>query len=201
MLGRSQPRSYGVAPGCSHRTAARRAALARADAGSLARCAVPGGGSASAATCGPAASAGPYPPADWTTYCWLDFSSYSDALARAAGGQTFTFTLQDGATVSFVATVNSTATTALTPVAAPSWSGAAMGQSAFIGIPGKPVLYTATDGSTVTVTLSAITVTPPPGVTGGASYMFVAADGESTNKAGSRWRGQPTAATGCSSTR
>ena len=140
-----------------------------------------GGGSASAATCAPAASPGPYPPADWTTYCWLDFSSYSDTLARAAGGQAFTFTTPDGATLSFVATVNSTATTALTPVATPSWSGAAMGQSAFIGIPGKPVLYTATDGSTVTVTLSSITVTPPPGVTGGATYMFVAADGESTN--------------------
>ncbi len=141
-----------------------------------------GGGSASAATCAPAASPGPYPPADWTTYCWLDFSSYNDTMARSAGGQAFTFTTPDGATISFVATVSATVTTALTPVAVPSWSGAAIGQSAFVGIPGKPVLYTATDGSTVTVTLSSITFTPPPGVSGGASYMFVAADGESTNQ-------------------
>src|ERR1700688_2755748 len=47
------------------------------------------GGTASAATCAPAASAGSA-PADWATYCWLDFSSYNDTLARSVGGQTFT---------------------------------------------------------------------------------------------------------------
>jgi len=35
-------------------------------------------------------------PADWATYCWLDFSTYNDTLARSAGGQPFTFTLADG---------------------------------------------------------------------------------------------------------
>jgi uncharacterized repeat protein (TIGR01451 family) len=163
----------------THRTAARCSALALI-VGALVLYA--GGGRASAATCAPATGSGPYPPADWTTYCWLDFSSYNDTLARSAGGQAFTFTTPDGSTLSFVATVTATVATALTPVASPSWSGAAIGQSAFVGIPGKPVLYTATDGSTVTVTFSGITFTPPPGVSGGATYMFVAADGESTNQ-------------------
>jgi uncharacterized repeat protein (TIGR01451 family) len=140
-----------------------------------------GGGSASAATCGPATSAGTA-PSDWATYCWLDFSTYNDALARSAGGQSFSFTLQDGSTLNLTATVTTTAATALTPVAVPSWTGAAVGNTAFLGIPGKPVLYTTTSGSTVTVTFSGITVTPPAGVTAGATYSFVGADGESTNQ-------------------
>jgi uncharacterized repeat protein (TIGR01451 family) len=139
------------------------------------------GGTASAATCAPAASAGSA-PADWATYCWLDFSSYNDTLARSVGGQTFTFTLNDGSTLTFVATVTSAAATALVPVAVPSWTGAAIGNTAFLGIPGKPVLYTATNGSTVSVTFSSISLTPPAGVTAGSTYSFVAADGESTNQ-------------------
>lgn len=135
---------------------------------------------ASAATCGVAASAGSA-PADWATYCWLDFSTYNDATARSAGGQSFTFTLNDGSTLSLVANVTSSAVTALKAVAAPAWSGAAVGNTAFLNIPGKPILYTAKSGTTVTVTLSSITLTPPPGVTGGSIYSFVAADGESTN--------------------
>ena len=137
-------------------------------------------GNAWGATCSPAASAGTA-PADWATYCWLDFSSYNEALARG-GGQPFTFTLPDGSTLKFTATVTSTAGTALTAVAAPAWSGAAVGNTAFLGIPGKPILYTATNGSTVTVNFSAISLTPPAGVTAGATYSFVAADGESTNQ-------------------
>ena len=137
------------------------------------------GGEALAASCSPAASAGTA-PADWATYCWLDFSTYSDSLARAPGGQPFTYALPDGSTLTFTATVTAAAATALNAVAAPSWSGAAVGNTAFLGIPGKPILYTASSG-TVTVQFSAITLTPPPGVTGGATYSFVAADGESTN--------------------
>ena len=138
------------------------------------------GGQALAASCSPAASAGTA-PADWATYCWLDFSTYNDTLARSAGGQPFTYALPDGSTLTFTATVTSTAATALNAVAAPSWSGAAVGNTAFLGIPGRPILYTATNGSTVNVQFSAITLTPPPGVTGGTTYSFVAADGESTN--------------------
>ena len=133
---------------------------------------------ARAASCAQAASAGTAPP-DWATYCWLDFSTYDDTLARA-GGQTFTFTLPDGSTLSFLATVTAGSTSNLKSVAAPSWTGAAVGNTAFLGIPGKPILYTANAGN-VTITFSAISLTPPPGITGGSTYSFVAADGESTN--------------------
>jgi uncharacterized repeat protein (TIGR01451 family) len=136
------------------------------------------GSNARAATCAPAATAGTA-PADWATYCWLDFSTYNDALARA-GGQTFTFNLPDGSTLSFLATVTAASTSTLKAVPAPAWSGAAVGNTAFLGIPGKPILYTANAGN-VTISFSAITLTPPPGITGGSTYSFVAADGESTN--------------------
>lgn len=133
---------------------------------------------ARAASCAQAASAGTA-PADWATYCWLDFSTYDDALARA-GGQSFVFNLPDGSTLSFVATADPASTSTLKGVTAPSWTGAAVGNTAFLGIPGRPILYTAKAG-TVTITFSSITLAPPPGVTGGAIYSFVAADGESTN--------------------
>ena len=137
-------------------------------------------GNAEAATCSTATSAGTA-PADWATYCWLDFSAYNDATARSAGGQSFAFVLNDGSTLSLIATVTSAAGTALKSVAAPAWAGAAVGNTAFLGVPGKPILYTATNKSTVTIVFSSITLAPPPGVTGGSIYSFVAADGESTN--------------------
>jgi uncharacterized repeat protein (TIGR01451 family) len=137
-------------------------------------------GRAEASTCAPATRGGSA-PTDWPSFCWLDFSGYNDALARSPTGQNFTFTLNDGSTLSFVAKVTSSAATALKAVTAPAWTGAAVGNTAFLGIPGNPILYTATDGSTVTVTFSGITLAPPAGISGGSTYSFVAADGESTN--------------------
>ena len=139
-----------------------------------------GAGQALAATCAPAASGGSA-SSDWPSFCWLDFTSYNDTLARSPSGQSFTFALNDGSTLSLVVNVSSTAATALKVVAAPAWSGAAVGNTAFLGIPGRPILYTATNGSTVTVTFSGITLAPPLGVSAGSAYSFVAADGESTN--------------------
>lgn len=133
-----------------------------------------------AATCAPATSAGTA-PSSWQTYCWLDFSSYVDATARSAGGQNFSITLTDGATLTFNLKATSTAATALTAVTSPSWSGAAVGNSAFLGIPGRPVLYTTNNNSTVVLTISAITITPPAGVAAATAYAVVAADAESTN--------------------
>jgi len=132
-----------------------------------------------AATCSPAKSGGSA-PTDWPAYCWLDFSTYNDTTARSAGGQTLTYTLSDGSTFSFVVTVSATVTPALKGVVAPSWTGAAVGNTAFLGISGSPILYTAAE-ETVTVTFSNITLTPPVGIAGGATYDFVAGDGESTN--------------------
>lgn len=135
-----------------------------------------------AASCAPAKSGGSA-PSDWPAYCWLDFSTYNDTQARSASGQTLSYTLSDGSTFSFVVTVSSnvaTTTAALKGVVAPSWTGAAVGNTAFLGIAGSPILYTAAS-ETVTVTFSNITLTPPAGISVGATYDFVAGDGESTN--------------------
>ncbi|MGO9946091.1 MAG: SdrD B-like domain-containing protein [Steroidobacteraceae bacterium] len=137
---------------------------------------------AHASTCAPATTQGTA-PSDYQDYCWLDFSAYSDPLAQSAAGQPFTFALPDGSTLSFTLTVSTNkASPALAAVAVPSWSGAAIGHSAFDGIPGKPVLYEPQNGSTVQLALNNIVVTPPAGSGASASYAIIAADGESTNQ-------------------
>ena len=131
-----------------------------------------------AQNCGQAATQGAA-PANWQTYCWLNLASYNDATARTTAGQNLSFTLPDGSVLTFNARVSGT-TTAYNAVAAPSWSGSAIGNSAFIGIPGRPVLYTASAG-TRTITFSNITVTPPVGASA-TVYSFVVADAESSNE-------------------
>ncbi len=133
-----------------------------------------------ASVCSPATSAGTA-PTSWQTYCWFDFSTYDDVAARSASGQNFSIALNDGSTFAFNVKVTSTAATGLVAVAAPSWSGSAVGNTAFLGIPGKPIMYGANNASTVTVTFSSIVLTPPSGATAASTYMFVAGDGESTN--------------------
>ncbi len=138
-------------------------------------------GPARANSCAPATTGGTA-PSDFQDYCWLDFSGYSDALAQGAG-QPFNFALPDGSSLSFTVTVSTNqASPALAAVAVPSWSGAAIGHSAFIGVPGLPVLYESKNGSTVQVALKNIVVTPPAGSGTSASYAIIAADGESTNQ-------------------
>lgn len=125
-------------------------------------------------TCGPATSRGTA-PADYQSYCWIDFSGYSDSAARNSAGQDFVVTLSNGAVMRF----NLKSSAATNTVGVPSWSGAALGNNAtFSGIPGQPVLYTANDGSTVTINLTGITVDTSGGP---APFAFVAADGESSN--------------------
>lgn len=136
---------------------------------------------ARANTCGPATTQGTA-PADYKTYCWLDFTGYNDTTAKSAAGQNFSFTLPDTSTMTLNLKISSSVGgTALTAKTSPSWTGAAFGNSAFIGIPGNPVLYTAQNGSTVTVTLRNISITPPSGIMASTSYAIIAADGESTN--------------------
>lgn len=129
-----------------------------------------------AANCYYATSQGTTGPSDWQTYCWLDLSSYSDTTARTASGQNFSYTLPDGTVMAFNMKVSGAAATSS---AAPSWSGAAVGNTAFLGISGRPILYQ-TAGGTTTVSITGITLTPPTSGTVSA-YMFVAADGESSN--------------------
>lgn len=134
-----------------------------------------------AAVCAPATAQGTAPPS-WQTYCWLDFSTYNDATARSAAGQNMSFPLNDGSTLNLNVKTTSAAAPGLNAIAAPSWTGAAVGNTAFLGIPNRPILYTAAAG-TVTVTFTNISITPPPGVGAITTYAFVAADAESTDNA------------------
>lgn len=138
-----------------------------------------GSTSAQAQSCAPATTQGTAPQG-WETYCWLDFSTYNDATARSSAGQNFSFNLNDGSTLSFNLKVTPTTATAFSAIAAPSWTGAAVGNTAFLGIPGRPVLYTASAGAK-SISFSGITITPPPGAPAVTAYSFVAADAESTN--------------------
>jgi len=54
-----------------------------------------------AADCCSATSQGTSGPADWQSYCWVDFSTYNSATASSASGQNFSLTLQDGTVMSF----------------------------------------------------------------------------------------------------
>lgn len=140
-------------------------------------------GMALANTCAPAATRGTA-PVDYKDYCWLDFSGYNDTTARSASGQPFSFTLPDLSVISMTlkTTLNVGSGTALVTKPVPSWSGAAFGNTAFIGIPGQSILYSAMNNTTVTVVLSGITVAPPPGGTGIAKYAIIVGDGESSNE-------------------
>jgi uncharacterized repeat protein (TIGR01451 family) len=136
---------------------------------------------AAANTCAPATVRGTA-PSDYQTYCWLDFTGYSDAQAQA-GGQAFSFSLPDGSTLTLTLQVTTNgANPALTAHVVPSWSGSAIGHSGFSGIPGSPVLYESQNGSTVGVVLNNISVTPPAGSGVADTYAIIAADGESTNQ-------------------
>lgn len=132
---------------------------------------------ASAQDCAQATSQGTA-PASWQTYCWLNMTNYNDTTARSASGQNMSFTLPDGSTLTFNARVTGT-NPAYDDVPSPSWTGAAIGNSAFIGIPGRPVLYSAQAGVS-SIAITNITITPPVG--GGVTvFSFVVADGESSN--------------------
>ncbi len=145
-------------------------------------------GVAQANSCAPAASQGAGAPSDYKDYCWLDFTGYNDTTATGAGGQSFTFTLPDFSTVKMNVQVSATPSNQLNyPLlkanAVPSYGGAAFGNVAFNGIPGLPVLYMANGvgNEVVTVNVTNIVVSPPPGGTGIAKYAIIVADGESTN--------------------
>lgn len=132
-----------------------------------------------AATCGPATSPGTAPPS-WQTYCWIDMTSYNNTTVMGAG-QNFSITLSDGSVFSFKLTGVRTPTTAgLTAIAPPSWSGSAVGNTAFLGIPNKPILYTTAAG-TITLTMSSIVLTPPPGGATTGLFKVIIADAESSN--------------------
>ena len=119
---------------------------------------------AQAANCYIATAQGATGPTSWQTYCWIDFSTYNNAVATSAGGQNFSLTLQDGTVMNFNLQVSSPVP--LVAVAAPSWGGAAIGNTAFLGVAGQPVMYqTGGTGGNGTLTFSNISLIPPAGTT------------------------------------
>lgn len=111
-------------------------------------------------------------------------TGYNDAQARSGSGQNLSYNLPDGSRLTFRLRVTNTPTNAsavLRSATAPSWNGAAVGNSSFLNIPGRPILYQATSGSTTTLTITNIAIVPPPGVTRANQYAFVVADAESTD--------------------
>lgn len=135
---------------------------------------------AHAQDCNAASSPGTAPPS-WQTYCWFDLTGYNDAQARSGAGQAFAINLSDGSQIRFTLRTTSNRSTGASSRTAPSWSGAAVGNSAFLGIPGRPILYMNNSGSTVTFTFTNIQIVPPPGVSSVTSFAFVVADAESTD--------------------
>ena len=131
-----------------------------------------------AANCYGATAQGSTGPVNWQTYCWLDLSTYNDASARSGSGQNLSYTLPDGTTMTFNLRVSGAAVAARP---APSWGGAAVGNTAFLGIAASPVFYQTAAGTT-TATITNIILTPPSGTTAITSYMFVTADAESSNE-------------------
>ena len=138
---------------------------------------VAGAAPAQAASCNYASAQGSTGPASWQTYCWIDFAGYDDVQARSTSGQSYSLTLQDGSVMTFVMRVSGAAIRA---APTPTWGGAAVGNTAFLGIPGQPSLYQSAPGTT-TVTFSGITISPPAGAAAVSNYMFVAGDAESSN--------------------
>ena len=110
-------------------------------------------------------------------------SGYNQSLADSAAGQPMTVSLPGGYTISFTINTGPFSGKTYNPVAAtalPTWSGAYLGNKAYIGAPGKPALYATGNGGAAIVTLSAIKGTESGG-TAVTGYGFVAADAETTN--------------------
>jgi len=135
---------------------------------------------AQAQDCNAATSPGTAPPS-WQTYCWFDLAGYNDTQARSGAGQNFAISLSDGSQIRFNLRTTSSASSGATARLAPSWFGAAVGNSAFLGIPGRPILYMNNSGSTVTFNFTNIQIVPPPGVASVTTFAFVVADAESTD--------------------
>lgn len=114
--------------------------------------------------------------------CWFDMSAYNDAKARSPEGQQMSVTLPGGYVVKFTLTsrqVPGHLWRGIESRTAPLETRFAFGKGGYVGIPGKPVLYSQGPNGTngVELKLSSISVVDSGGrpVTG---YKFVVADAE-----------------------
>ena len=137
-----------------------------------------------ATVCNAATVKGTDGPIDFGAYCWIDFTPLDLVQAKSIGGQPFQVNLKGGAYLTFSLRIvpGNAAGSNMYAVAVPSWSGAAFGNSAFNNIPGNPILYQdALNGSGAQDTLTLSNLTLHDNGATELPFVFVAADGESTN--------------------
>ena len=161
-------------------------------------CLLVGARSALAATCFTATTAagtsgsnlGTNTASLYQNLCWLDFTGFSLTTAESAAGQNFSFSLADGSTLSFNVTLTFPAATppqSVVAAATPSFGGAPLGEYAYGGIGGLPVIYVTgfSSGSNTVrsylISVTAIQFHDPSGALVTSGYQVVAADGERTN--------------------
>jgi uncharacterized protein (TIGR03382 family) len=115
--------------------------------------------------------------------CWLNMSTYNPFLAQSPFGQRMSLPVGNGYTVSFSVSDQKVVSPSFGEVGAPDLNalpGAWLGEKAYRGTPGRPVLYQNVSGGTDAVKLSDISVTDAAGnpVT---NYNLVVANAESTD--------------------
>ncbi len=128
--------------------------------------------------------------------CWLDMSGYNQSLADSAAGQPMTVSLPGGYTISFTINTGPFAGKTYNPVAAtplPTWSGAYLGNKAYIGAPGQAVRFHFAVTNSGNVTLSNLTVDDTQVASAGALELPPSCPGTS---AGMGERTGPTLAPG-----
>lgn len=122
--------------------------------------------------------------------CWINLADFTATSVNSGSGQSVTQTLPGG----FTLTLNlrrTSGTTTAGPSATPTWSnpatgeGAAIGNTAYLGIDGRPVWYITAGRSTSgeTYRVSAVSLRGPTG-TVIDNFALIAADGESTDAVG-----------------
>lgn len=111
----------------------------------------------------------------------LRFDHYNDVVASSSGGQNHTWVLLNGNILTMNIRRLSTGG-GFTAVTAPTWSGAAFGQSGYTGLSGKTVLYTSTNGEYGKLFFTNIQLHDSLGhkIT---NYTLIGIDGESTDNA------------------
>lgn len=118
---------------------------------------------------------------DAATICWFDFAGYDQATAASTAGQNRTVSLPGGYTMTFNLFVTLSASSSTDVRAVPAYAPSLIGNSAYVGIPGTPVLRAAGSqaGAATTFALRNIVVKDSAGATV-SGYSMVSADAEAT---------------------
>ena len=77
---------------------------------------------------------------DAATICWFDFAGHDQATASSSAGQNRAVTLPGGYTMTFNLLVTLSASSSTDVRAVPAYAPSLIGNSAYVGIPGTPVL-------------------------------------------------------------